>query len=122
MSLAMHHGPVHGTGLPPAMILAMFFSIVLAMPPSGPWPLAMSLSIRGVDLLLNKFLKGQQDYFDASMCELIRANVAIRDQWPMVGSRAHYSLVDGGKPQDEQMPKARLPCTRSHPLDKMPTL
>ena len=60
---------------------------------------------KGVELLLHRLLKGKQDYFDASMCELIRANVAMRDEWPMAGSGAHYSLVDGGKEQDEQMPK-----------------
>ena len=39
------------------------------------------------------------------MCQLIRANVAIRDDRPMAGSKAHYSLVDGGKWQIEEMPK-----------------
>ena len=52
---------------------------------------------RGVKLLLHRLLKGKQDYFDTSMCQLIRANVAIRDERPLAGSRAHYSLVDGGK-------------------------
>ena len=58
----------------------------------------------GVKLLLHRLLKGVQEYFDTSMCQLIRANVAIRDERPMAGSRAHYSLVDGGKWQDEEMP------------------
>ena len=53
---------------------------------------------RGIDLLRNRLLKGPQDYFDMSMCELIRANVAMRDILPLAGSRAHYSLVDGGVP------------------------
>ena len=38
------------------------------------------------------------------MGELIRANVAIRDPRPLAGSRMHYSLVDGGKWQAEEMP------------------
>ena len=41
------------------------------------------------------------------MCELIRANVAIRDPRPIAGSRKHYSLVDGGKWQEEEMPIKR---------------
>ena len=49
-----------------------------------------------------------QEYFDTSMCQLIRANVAIRDDRPMAGSRAHYSLVDGGKWQDEEMPNQKV--------------
>ena len=60
---------------------------------------------KGVELLLHRLLKGTQEHFDTSMCERIRANVAMRDEWPMAGSRAHYSLVDGGKEQEEQMPK-----------------
>ena len=62
----------------------------------------------GVTLLLHRLLKGVQDYFDTSMCELIRANVAIRDERPMAGSRRHYSLVDGGKWQEEEMPKQKV--------------
>ena len=58
----------------------------------------------GIRLLHHRLLKGKQDYFDTSMCELIRANVAIRDEKPMAGSRRHYSLVDGGKWQKEEMP------------------
>ena len=58
----------------------------------------------GIRLLHHRLLKGKQDYFDTSMCELIRANVAIRDERPMAGSRRHYSLVDGGKWQKEEMP------------------
>ena len=60
---------------------------------------------KGVKLLLHRLLKGEQDYFDTSMCQLIRANVAIRDERPLAGSRAHYSLVDGGKLQMEEIPK-----------------
>ena len=60
---------------------------------------------KGVKLLLHRLLKGEQDYFDTSMCQLIRANVAIRDDRPLAGSRAHYSLVYGGKWLIEEMPK-----------------
>ena len=63
---------------------------------------------KGVKLLLHRLLKGVQEYFDTSMCQLIRANVAIRDDRPMAGSRAHYSLVDGGKWQDEEMPNQKV--------------
>ena len=63
---------------------------------------------RGVKLLLHRLLKGEQDYFDTSMCQLIRANVAIRDDKPLAGSRAHYSLVDGGKWQCEEMPGQKV--------------
>ena len=38
------------------------------------------------------------------MGELIRVNMAMRDPRPLAGSRMHYSLVDGGKWQDEEMP------------------
>ena len=63
---------------------------------------------KGVKLLLHRLLKGEQDFFDISMCQLIRANVAIRDDKPMAGSRKHYSLVDGSKWQPEEMPKQGL--------------
>ena len=61
----------------------------------------------GIRLLHQRLLKGKQDYFDTSMGELMRANVAIRDQRPLAGSRKHYSLVDGGKWQEEEMPAMR---------------
>ena len=61
----------------------------------------------GIRLLHHRLLKGRQDYFDTSMCELIRVNVAIRDLRPLAGSRKHYSLVDGGKWQEEEMPNKR---------------
>ena len=60
---------------------------------------------RGINLLHQRLLKGKQDYFDTSMGELIRANVAMRDPRPLAGSRMHYSLVDGGKWQAEEMPR-----------------
>ena len=44
----------------------------------------------------------------ASTAAGIRANVAIRDERPMAGSRRHYSLVDGGKWQEEEMPKQKV--------------
>jgi len=59
---------------------------------------------RGIELLKSRLLKGTQDYFDVSMCDLIRANVAMRDILPLAGSRAHYSLVDGGKSLPEEIP------------------
>ena len=62
----------------------------------------------GIRLLHHRLLKGKQEYFDTSMCELIRANVAIGDERPMAGSRGHYSLVDGGKWQAEEMPKPKV--------------
>ena len=62
----------------------------------------------GIRLLHHRLLKGKQEYFDTSMCELIRANMAIRDERPMAGSRGHYSLVDGGKWQAEEMPKPKV--------------
>ncbi len=55
-------------------------------------------------MLHQRLLKGKQDYFDTSMGELIRVNVAMRDLRPLAGSRLHYSLVDGGKWQKEEMP------------------
>ena len=58
----------------------------------------------GIKLLHHRLLKGKQDYFDIAMGELIRANVAMRDPKPLAGSRRHYSLVDGGKWQAEEMP------------------
>ena len=58
----------------------------------------------GIKYLHQRLLKGKQDFFDTSMGELIRANVAIRDPRPLAGSRMHYSLVDGGKWQAEEMP------------------
>ena len=61
----------------------------------------------GINLLHHRLLKGKQDYFDTSMCELIRANVAVGDARPLAGSREHYSLVDGGKWQKEEMPNQR---------------
>ena len=57
----------------------------------------------GVRLLHLRLLCGKQDFFDKCMHELIRAGVAIRAEVPLAGSRAHYSLVDGGKMQAEEM-------------------
>ena len=63
----------------------------------------------GVRLLHLRLLCGKQDFFDKCMHELIRAGVAIRAEVPLAGSRAHYSLVDGGKLQEEEMAR---PVTR----------
>ena len=60
---------------------------------------------KGVKLLLHRLLKGEQDYFDTSMSQLNRANVTIKDDRLLAGSKAHYFLVDGGKWQIEDMPK-----------------
>ena len=35
-------------------------------------------------------------------------HVAIGDERPMAGSRRHYSLVDGGKWQEEEMQKQKV--------------
>ena len=51
-----------------------------------------------------RLLCGYQTLFDISMSELIRAGVAIRAEHPLAGSRRHYSLVDGGKAQEQEMP------------------
>ena len=50
-----------------------------------------------VHQLLFEALKGEQDYFDTSMSQLIRANVTIKDDRLLAGSKAHYSLMDGDK-------------------------
>jgi hypothetical protein len=58
---------------------------------------------RGVDLLHRRLLMGPDDYFDLCVAELVRAGVAMRSRIPIVGCRNHYSLVDGGKQQAEEM-------------------
>ena len=58
---------------------------------------------KGAALIHRRLLMGHQTYYDNCILELIRANVAIRDSLPLAGSRAHYSLVDGGKAQREEM-------------------
>ena len=58
---------------------------------------------RGAELLHRRLLMGEQTLFDIIICELVRANVAMRDSLPLAGSRAHYSFVEGGKPQGEEM-------------------
>ena len=60
---------------------------------------------RGVDLLHQRLLCGPVDYFDTCMHELTRAGKAMRSEFPLAGSREHYSLVDGGKIIGEEMPE-----------------
>ena len=62
----------------------------------------------GIRLLHHRLFKGKQKYFDTSMCELIRANVAIRDEKSMAGSRRHYLFVDRRKWQAEEMLKQKI--------------
>ena len=62
-------------------------------------------TVKGIDLLKRRILCGNVAYFDQCMCELIRAGVAIRASRPLAGSRQHYSMVDGGKLQNEELPK-----------------
>ena len=83
------------------------------------WTKLFVATRNGVKLLLHRLLKGVQEYFDTSMCQLIRANVAIRDDRPMAGSRAHYSLVDGGKWQAEDMPNQKVTLADSEE-EKLP--
>jgi hypothetical protein len=58
---------------------------------------------RGVDLMHRRLLMGPDDFFDNCVAELIRAGVAMRSRMPITGCRTHYSLVDGGKQQAEEM-------------------
>ena len=50
---------------------------------------------RGVELLHRRLLEGPVDYFDTCMHELTLAGKVQRSEFP--GSRAHYSLVNGGQ-------------------------
>ena len=59
---------------------------------------------RGIELIGERLIKGQQQYFDVCITELIGMGVAMRDSMPMGGSRRHFSLVDGCKMQEESMP------------------
>ena len=65
---------------------------------------------RGVDLLHQRLLCGPVDYFDTCMHELTRVGKAMRSEFPLAGSREHYSLVNGGKTVGEEMPE----CTRKN--------
>ena len=66
-------------------------------------------TVKGIDLLKRRILCGSVAYFDQCMGELIRAGVAIRASRPLAGSRKHYSMVDGGKLQNEELPKEQPP-------------
>ncbi len=46
---------------------------------------------KGVKLLLHRLLKGKQDYFDTSMCQLIRAH------WLGVGRTTLWWMVANGR-------------------------
>jgi hypothetical protein len=58
----------------------------------------------GLTLLSRRLLFGPPAYFDTCVAQMMLANVAMRLDRPLAGSRAHYSLVDGGKSQGEEMP------------------
>ena len=59
---------------------------------------------RGADLLGQRLLQGEMGYVDLCVAQLIGMNVGIRDSRPLAGSRKHFSLVDGGQMQNEEMP------------------
>ena len=60
---------------------------------------------RGVDLLHQRLLCGPVDYFDTCMHELTYAGKVMRSEFPLAGSRGHYSLVNGGEITGEEMPE-----------------
>ena len=60
---------------------------------------------RGVDLLHQRLLCGPVDYFDTCMHELTYAGKVMRSEFPLAGSREHYSLVNGGEIIEEEMPE-----------------
>ena len=60
---------------------------------------------KGVDLLHRRLLCGPVDYFDTCMHELSYAGKVMRSEFPLAGSREHYSLVSGGKTIEEEMPE-----------------
>ena len=51
----------------------------------------------GVKLLHHRLLRGPVDYFDTCMHELTLAGKVRRSEFPLAGSREHYSLVNGGE-------------------------
>ena len=59
---------------------------------------------RGVELLHRRLLEGPVDYFDTCMHELTLAGKVQRSEFPLAGSRAHYSLVNGGQMLAEEIP------------------
>ena len=65
----------------------------------------------GVELLHRRLLWGPVDYFDTCMHELTLAGKAMRSEFPLAGSREHYSLVNGGKILVEEIPERKIdPC------------
>ena len=61
----------------------------------------------GVELLHRRLLWGPVDYFDTCMHELTLAGKVLRSEFPLAGSREHYSLVNGGKILAEEIPERR---------------
>ena len=65
----------------------------------------------GVELLHRRLLWGPVDYFDTCMHELTLAGKVMRSEFPLAGSREHYSLVNGGKILVEEIPERKIePC------------
>ena len=61
----------------------------------------------GVKLLHHRLLRGPVDYFDTCMHELTLAGKVRRSEFPLAGSREHYSLVNGGKMLAEEIPERK---------------
>ena len=61
----------------------------------------------GVELLHRRLLRGPVDYFDTCMHELTLAGKVQRSEFPLAGSREHYSLVNGGKMLAEEIPERK---------------
>ena len=61
----------------------------------------------GVELLHRRLLQGPVDYFDTCMHELTLAGKVQRSEFPLAGSREHYSLVNGGKMLAEEIPERK---------------
>ena len=59
---------------------------------------------QGVELLHRRLLEGPVDYFDTCMHELTLAGKVQRSEFPLAGSREHYSLVNGGQVLAEEIP------------------
>ena len=59
----------------------------------------------GVKLLHRRLLEGPVDFFDTCMHELTLAGKVQRSEFPLAGSREHYSLVNGGQMLAEEIPE-----------------
>ena len=59
---------------------------------------------QGVEVLHRRLLEGPVDYFDTCMHELTLAGKVQRSEFPLAGSREHYSLVNGGQMLAEEIP------------------